>query len=67
MGKKEIYMEKVIFIIKCMLGAYILTAGLLLLLAFMRVGCIYPTLHSAASLTAGRGFRCSRITGCYRP
>ena len=35
MGKKEIYMEKVIFIIKCMLGAYILTAGLLLLLAFM--------------------------------
>ena len=35
MGKKEIYMEKVIFIIKCILGAYILTAGLLLLLAFM--------------------------------
>ncbi|MBD5509570.1 MAG: TIGR04086 family membrane protein [Lachnospiraceae bacterium] len=35
MGKKEIYMEKVIFIIRCMLGAYILTAGLLLLLAFM--------------------------------
>ena len=35
MGKKEIYTEKVIFIIKCMLGAYILTAGLLLLLAFM--------------------------------
>ena len=35
MGKKEIYMEKVIFIIKCMLGAYVLTAGLLLLLAFM--------------------------------
>ena len=35
MGKKEIYMEKVIFIIKCMLGAYILTAGLLLLRAFM--------------------------------
>ena len=35
MGKKDIYMEKVIFIIKCMLGAYILTAGLLLLLAFM--------------------------------
>ena len=35
MGKKEIYTEKAIFIIKCMLGAYILTAGLLLLLAFM--------------------------------
>lgn len=35
MGKKEIYTEKVIFITKCMLAAYILTAGLLLLLAFM--------------------------------
>ena len=35
MGKKEIYMEKVVFITKCMLAAYILTAGLLLLLAFM--------------------------------
>lgn len=35
MGKKEIYTEKVIFITKCMLTAYILTAGLLLLLAFM--------------------------------
>lgn len=35
MGKKEIYMEKGIFVIKCMLGAYILTAGLLLLLAFL--------------------------------
>ena len=35
MGKKDIYTEKAIFIIKCMLGAYILTAGLLLLLAFM--------------------------------
>lgn len=35
MGKKEIYLEKVIFITKCMLAAYILTAGLLLLLAFM--------------------------------
>ncbi|MBP3477823.1 MAG: TIGR04086 family membrane protein [Lachnospiraceae bacterium] len=35
MGKKEIYTEKVIFITKCMLMAYILTAGLLLLLAFM--------------------------------
>ncbi len=35
MGKKEIYMEKAVFIIKCMLGAYILTAGLLLLLAFL--------------------------------
>lgn len=28
-------MEKAVFVIKCMLGAYILTAGLLLLLAFM--------------------------------
>lgn len=35
MGKKELYMGKAIFIIKCMLGAYILTAGLLLLLAFI--------------------------------
>ena len=35
MGKREIYTEKVIFITKCMLMAYILTAGLLLLLAFM--------------------------------
>lgn len=35
MGKKEIYMGKAVFITKCMLAAYILTAGLLLLLAFM--------------------------------
>ena len=35
MEKREIYTEKVIFITKCMLMAYILTAGLLLLLAFM--------------------------------
>ena len=35
MGKKEIYLEKVTFVTKCMLAAYILTAGLLLLLAFM--------------------------------
>lgn len=35
MGKKELYSEKAVFIIKCMLGAYILTAGLLLLLAFI--------------------------------
>ena len=35
MGKKEIYLQKVVFITKCMLAAYILTAGLLLLLAFM--------------------------------
>ena len=35
MGKKELYMEKAVCIIKCMLGAYILTAGLLLLLAFI--------------------------------
>lgn len=30
-------------------------------------GSIYPTLRSAASLTAMRGFGCSRITGCRRP
>lgn len=35
MGKKDLYMEKAVFIIKCMLAAYILTAGLLLLLAFL--------------------------------
>ncbi len=35
MGKKEFYTEKAIFLTKCMLAAYILTAGLLLLLAFM--------------------------------
>ena len=35
MEKKDIYLEKVIFITKCMLAAYVLTAGLLLLLAFM--------------------------------
>ncbi len=35
MGKREIYAEKVIFITKCMLAAYVLTAGLLLLLAFL--------------------------------
>lgn len=35
MGKKDFYMDKAVFIIKCMLGAYVLTAGLLLLLAFM--------------------------------
>ena len=35
MGKKEIYTQKAVFVIKCMLAAYILTAGLLLLLAFM--------------------------------
>lgn len=35
MGKKDFYMEKAVFVIKCMLGAYVLTAGLLLLLAFM--------------------------------
>ena len=29
MGKKEIYTQKVIFVTKCMLAAYILTAGLL--------------------------------------
>ena len=35
MGKKEIYLEKLIFVTKCMLAAYVLTAGFLLLLAFM--------------------------------
>lgn len=35
MGKKEIYTQKAVFVTKCMLAAYILTAGLLLLLAFM--------------------------------
>lgn len=35
MGKRDFYMGKAVFVIKCMLGAYILTAGLLLLLAFM--------------------------------
>ena len=35
MGRKEIYTDKAVFMIKCMLGAYVLTAGLLLLLAFL--------------------------------
>lgn len=35
MGKRDFYMGKAVFVIKCMLGAYVLTAGLLLLLAFM--------------------------------
>lgn len=35
MGKKEIYTQKALFVTKCMLAAYIMTAGLLLLLAFM--------------------------------
>lgn len=35
MGKRDFYMEKAVFAVKCMLGAYVLTAGLLLLLAFM--------------------------------
>lgn len=35
MEKRDFYMEKAVFVIKCMLGAYVLTAGLLLLLAFM--------------------------------
>lgn len=67
MGKKEIYTEKVIFITKCMLAAYILTAGLLLLLAFMlyRFGLsekvvsiciigIYIVVTFAAGLIAGK-------------
>ncbi len=35
MEKKEFYVEKAIFVTKCMLAAYVLTAGLLLLLAFL--------------------------------
>jgi hypothetical protein len=35
MGKRELYTKKMLFITKCMLAAYVLTAGLLLLLAFM--------------------------------
>lgn len=35
MGKKDFYMDKAVFVIKCLLGAYVLTAGLLLLLAFL--------------------------------
>jgi putative membrane protein (TIGR04086 family) len=35
MGKRELYTKKLLFITKCMLAAYVLTAGLLLLLAFM--------------------------------
>ena len=67
MGKKEIYAEKVVFITKCMLAAYILTAGLLLLLAFMlyRFGLsekvvsiciigIYIVVTFAAGLWAGK-------------
>lgn len=67
MGKKEIYTEKVIFVTKCMLAAYILTAGLLLLLAFMlyRFGLsekvvsiciigIYIVVTFAAGLIAGK-------------
>lgn len=67
MGKKEFYTEKVIFITKCMLAAYILTAGLLLLLAFMlyRFGLsekvvsiciigIYIVVTFAAGLIAGK-------------
>lgn len=67
MGKKEIYLEKVVFITKCMLVAYILTAGLLLLLAFMlyRFGLsekvvslciigIYIVVTFAAGLIAGK-------------
>lgn len=35
MDKRDFYLGKAVFVIKCMLGAYVLTAGLLLLLAFM--------------------------------
>ena len=34
MGKKELWIERMVFVTKCMLAAYVLTAGLLLLLAF---------------------------------
>lgn len=67
MGKKEFYTEKAIFLTKCMLAAYILTAGLLLLLAFMlyRFGLsekvvslciigIYIVVTFAAGLLAGK-------------
>ena len=67
MGKKDIYLEKVIFVTKCMLAAYVLTAGLLLLLAFMlyRFGIsekvvslciigIYIVVTFAAGLIAGK-------------
>ena len=67
MGKKDIYLGKVIFVTKCILAAYILTAGLLLLLAFMlyRFGLsekvvslciigIYIVVTFAAGLLAGK-------------
>ena len=67
MGKKEICLGRAIFITKCMLAAYILTAGLLLLLAFLlyRFGlseqtvslCIigvYIAVTFAAGFLAGR-------------
>ena len=67
MEKKDIYLGKVIFITKCMLAAYVLTAGLLLLLAFMlyRFGLsekvvslciigIYIVVTFAAGLLAGK-------------
>lgn len=67
MGKKEIYTRELVFVTKCMLAAYILTAGLLLLLAFMlyRFGLsekvvsiciigIYIVVTFAVGLLAGR-------------
>lgn len=67
MGKKEICLEKTVFLTKCMLAAYILTAGLLLLLAFLlyRFGLsektvslsiigIYIAVTFAAGFLAGR-------------
>ena len=39
MGKRDIYMDKVLFVTKCMLAAYVRTAGLLLLLAFLLYRC----------------------------
>ena len=67
MGNKDFYIGKIVFITKCMLAAYILTAGLLLLLSFMlyRFGLsektvsiciigIYIAVTFAAGLIAGK-------------
>lgn len=67
MEKKEIWMERTVFVTKCMLAAYLLTAGLLLLLAFVlyRFGIsekvvslciigIYITVTFLAGLLAGK-------------
>ncbi len=67
MEKKNLYLERAVFATKCMLAAYILTAGLLLLLAFLlfRFGLprkavslciigIYIAVTFAAGFLAGR-------------